>query len=239
MAFGNRSLNFAWLGVGLLVGIFIGRWDIDPAPDLISPRGELETASHADNSTLQIAAGLVRLADTAPAALDPTGKQELAKEVRDLAAALPDSMVLEQIERITGIEPSTILSSGDPAAYVERLLDVALAGTIEPAIAELGAYGPVWFSSAGNRDNPVSVFGTDDKVVFANLESTGKAEALVKWLQVETGEPVLFKKVFLRPNERTRVWVRDFNGFAPGTYKVEFFSVETLELLSSGSYQVR
>ncbi|MDX1455170.1 MAG: hypothetical protein R3217_06940 [Gammaproteobacteria bacterium] len=235
-----RKWHATWLVAGLVAGIIIGRWSVTSAPE-VSPAFETGVVDErvANGPGPDVGPLSRQLASVDANRLAVEDRQELASELREVVALLPDSLRLEHVERITGIDPGVVNASGDPDAYLERLLDVALADTVEPSLDESPIHSPVWFSTAGNRDNPMSVFSTRDTVVFANLDSTGSDDALVKWLQVDTGEPVLFKKVALRANERTRVWVRDFEGFSPGTYKVEFYSVESLELLSSGSYQVR
>ncbi len=167
--------------------------------------------------------------------------ETLAEEIRKYRENLPTELLHAQIEKVTGIAAERLASTGDPEHYVDRLLDVALSGTVEPALAETPVFGPISFSRAGSTRLPVSEFSASDKVIYANFSTTGRqsSDALVKWIHLDTGQPMMFKSIEVGSKAESFVWIRNFNGFLPGNYLVELYDVDTLELLTAGQYLVR
>lgn len=163
--------------------------------------------------------------------------------IQALAKTLPLSEILPRIEHYIGFSSEELNALEDPRRFGEKLVDIGLSGTLEPLDEEVAPpiYGPIRFYDDYPNGNLLAQFSPKQSVIYAVFDNYGYEEGAIlsKWIELSTGKVHLFKKLTLHKQDENFIWLQNFNGFTPGTYRVELYRPnESLELIASGQYQV-
>jgi len=167
--------------------------------------------------------------------------------VQGAMGQLSDEQLIALVTSLTDFERDELEDVHDMRAFVTRLAEIAMDGTLAPAENLPPDLAHVQFTTDVGPDNsalgPSSHFGPDAERIYAVFESDelGGHEVFAKWVRVEDGEVMLFGRYQIEPgDDYSYVWMgQPSAGWEPGSYRVDFFtSDEQLDLLASGSHTI-
>lgn len=160
---------------------------------------------------------------------------------------MDEDELISLVTSLTDYSRSELENVEDMRAFVERLAEVAMDGTVVPA-EELGAEvenvsfaGEVLENNA--PDSPNRHFRSDQERIYATFPS-GELEGariVAKWTRMEDGEIMLFRRYVINPgDEWSYVWVGvPSDGWRPGDYRVDFYTAdEQMSLIASGQHVI-
>jgi hypothetical protein len=243
---------------GVLVGFGLGRFSVSetrlpPIPSALpSPSGQ------SANTGFDTAAG----DEDEPAILSDPDALERIRRMAETATnwgtspkrvvgGIVDQMdedeLISLVTSLTDYSRTELENVEDMRAFVERLAEVAMDGTVVPA-EELGVeVEDVSFAGEvlenNGPDSPKRHFQSDQERIYATFPSDELegARVVAKWTRMEDGEIILFRRYVINPgDEWSFVWVGvPSSGWRPGEYRVDFYTAdEQMNLIASGQHLI-
>lgn len=265
---GSKTQIVASLIIGLIVGGFVGRMTAPSVESALPPAApdQLAKDKTAPSSGIGDVVKLVGQAEdylnTEGEGLSAIGDILTSASMSDLLNwgrapemvsrsiinEMSDEELVSTITSITKIRSEDLDEISDLRDYAGRLSHIAMSGIITPTIADefdnttvSVEFGSGASSSRGAEEASLQ-FEVNTRKIYAvipNLESSGD-NVMVHWYRVDQPENLLFDQYKVSSgDDYSYVWLKSRGGWAPGDYRVEFFSAdEDLAPLASGTYRV-
>lgn len=253
----NRVASI-WV-VGLLasaVGFALGRATAPAPPTTPAPTqrvADTESGPHAEAGQASDAGAPIPIDRESLEGFLGMGKRAISfgadpnALVRVAVDEMSDDQLISLITSLTDYERDELEDVQDMRAFVNRLADIALDGTLVPAENLPPDLAHIEFALEVQADNsavdPTARFRSDDSRIYAVFETDelGGEEVFAKWVRAEDGEVLLFGRYRIEPGDDfSYVWLdRPGSTWEPGSYRVDFYtSDENLDLLASGSHVI-
>jgi hypothetical protein len=158
-----------------------------------------------------------------------------------------DDELIALVTSLTDYDREELEAIGDMRAFVRRLAEVAMEGSVVPAEEPRAGVARVDFAVEVLNDNsvevPVNRFRTNDERIYATFPSgrINEDRVLAKWTRVEDGEVLLLGRYGINSQDDwSYVWLGSpQNGWMPGEYRVDFYTADDrLDLLASGNHVI-
>jgi hypothetical protein len=235
------------LMVGTGLGFSLGR--LTATSGAPAPAGILETAralGEADGQNgLKNPESAARVRSLAQQALDWGADPQ--RVVGSVVDQMGDDELIALVTSLTDYSREELESSGDMRAFVQRLAEVAMDGSVVPAEEPEPGVARVDFAvdvlDDNSADVPLSRFSTEEERIYATFPSgeIDESRVVAKWTRIGDGEVLLLGRYDINARDDwSYVWLGSpSGGWVPGEYRVDFYTADDrLDLLASGRHVI-
>lgn len=178
-------------------------------------------------------------------------KPEVSNNFFDFSQVISDFFIPREkkitlLSNLTAFTEEDLAKIGNIDEFANKLWSLAAnEQQANELIENPDAYGKLIFSTdlVDHNSGGRTIFSSEDYKIFTvyTLNAVNDNRVLVKWMNQSNGELKLFKQITINPQlEQNYLWVNELKGWKPGTYIVEFYTMdESLELLAGGTYYVQ
>ncbi|MEK7448077.1 MAG: hypothetical protein AAB019_01195 [Planctomycetota bacterium] len=171
--------------------------------------------------------------------------EETMRHLKSLIATLPDEVVQQRIEEITGIRREDIPPGTDLSEYSAKLIKISQDGVLE---TNNQATAPVYFSTAVNKDNSAQnaadVFSGDIKRIYGCFKNEGNLKGLksviTRWVNLADGLVIYVGSKPVNPaSQYNFVYMEKSKEWAQGSYQLELLKTGDLTMLARGKFEIK